>query len=137
MISHAHAVEAAKQYKDSGQHLGGAIAEDLSHTMADYLLSAPPPHEQAAPGGDGDGDDGEAVTEEWLRSIGFELTDDKRLTLLLDPLIYSPPCGPLPAWQGIRRSPCQYWPIPVSETRGDVRRLLAALGIPANTNAKE
>lgn len=80
----------------------------------------------------GRGDDGEAVTEEWLRSIGFtkgRFPDD----LVLNPVVrgvirnaQSPMNG---KWHWCVRS----YPIPYGKeptTRREVRRLLAALGIP-------
>ncbi len=97
-------------------------------------------------------DDGETVTEEWLRSIGFIGKDSYRVATCPsawdspdDPLLRGPILcfGFLPvlddaenprAWlQYFHRVKygfeCANVPIPMVATRGEVRRLLAILGI--------
>jgi hypothetical protein len=74
-------------------------------------------------------DDGEPVTEGWLASVGFRQTPLKRYTLKLGPVLASPPRGNL-WWWAVSidpDGPCKH--IPTPQTRGDVRRLLKALGV--------
>lgn len=78
--------------------------------------------------GTGEGDDGEPVTFEWLLSLGFKETNpvSKPGWYNLPPLdFYHLP----PKWLtlDVRAFNCHgSWP----KTRGDIRRLAAALGIP-------
>lgn len=77
-------------------------------------------------------DDAEPVTAEWSRSVGFEQISPDMLTIngsSGDDLIYT-------KWPDSQAWGWEYWDaadravqLPPMPTRGDVRRLLAALGI--------
>lgn len=82
-------------------------------------------------------DDAEPVTEEWLRSVGFHDSryQGKRFSLQLGDVRVCPPIADLGLWVGIMEDDGDFYSgakaIPQSHirTRGDVRRLCAALGI--------
>lgn len=89
----------------------GVEIVDWLWTIADAYLASHPP------------DDYLEVTEEWLRSVGFE--DDRAGCPTISALHINPQAQPeRPAYACVRS-----FPIPVPSARGDVRRLCSALGI--------
>jgi hypothetical protein len=104
--------------------LENAHTADLQ-TLADaYLALASPP-----PAG-GEGDDGEALTDDWLRSIKFERVDGfPRPCLRRGSFLHiCPPCGKLGWWLTLDVDFTEIR-LPTPQVRGDVRRLLSALGM--------
>lgn len=91
------------------------LGEDLQAVADAYLA------EHAA-------DDGEPVTEEWLRSVGFKRESWHPLQLDCDSDI-DIRCTPELLVVGHRSDE---WDVKANPTRGDVRRLCAAHGCPLN-----
>lgn len=80
-------------------------------------------------------DNGEPVTEEWLRSAGFKDATTKRYGLRNWTVRLFPPCGNLGWFADIADTipgDGRGVPIATPATRGHVRRLCAALGITIN-----
>jgi hypothetical protein len=76
-------------------------------------------------------DDGEPVTPEWLLSVGF--TIDHEMEPPRDPVYCIRSLLWRPHYFGVNQGTWQFGPVTIDQnpkTRGDVRRLCAALGIP-------
>jgi hypothetical protein len=76
-------------------------------------------------------DDGEAITPEWLLSVGFTL--DHEMEPPRDPVYCIRSLLWRPHYFGVNQGTWQFGPVTIDQnpkTRGDVRRLCAALGIP-------
>lgn len=93
-----------------GRYDGTSIGACL---MARYILATMPD------------DDAEPVTEEWLETMA-SMALSKRYCLTIGPVWACPPCGNLDWHWSISDG---RFLLPIPKTRGDVRRLISALGV--------